>query len=92
MKRRRLLDTPDWTPENTAARLRHVLQQPGAHDDRIGHHRTYHGNTDPEKTGLAVVSQTETIDDLPTQARAKLARVLRLSRRMVAERKRAQSC
>lgn len=56
-RRRRPVD-PDWQVEDVAGRLRRVLAQAGPHDDRIGHHRTQHGNTDPARTGLALVGSS----------------------------------
>ena len=50
---------PTWRAEDILGRLRRLLAQTGPNDDRIGHHRTYAGNTDPTKTGLALVSATE---------------------------------
>jgi hypothetical protein len=49
-------DHPAWKVEDVAGRLRRVLAVAGPHEVRIGHHRTYAGNTDPTKTGLALVS------------------------------------
>jgi hypothetical protein len=49
----------DWKVEDVAGRLRRVLAQAGPHDDRIGHHQTQTGNTDPTKTGLALVSTSD---------------------------------
>lgn len=40
--------------EDVAGRLRRALAQPGPHDERIGAHRTYDANRDPNRRGLAV--------------------------------------
>jgi len=55
MFRRRRSTDADWHVEDTAARIGRMLAQKGPHDDRIGHHRTQEGNTDPTKTSLALV-------------------------------------
>ena len=58
MSKRRPAD--DVQIEDVAGRLRRVLAAPGPHDDHIGHHRTYAGNTDPSKRTLAVCSAAPT--------------------------------
>lgn len=55
-KRHRDPAAQTWKVEDVAGQLRRVLAIPGPHDSRIGHHRTHAGNTDPSKTGLALVS------------------------------------
>jgi len=56
-RRRRKREEPDVVVENVTGRLRDVLALPGPNDDKIGHHRTQHGNTDPTRRGLAVGSR-----------------------------------
>lgn len=60
MFKRRPTDA-EWTVENLASRLGKMLATPGPHDDRIGHHRTQEGNTDPTRIGLALVASPEAL-------------------------------
>ena len=60
-------------PEQTIARLRRCLAQPGPHDARIGHRQTQAGNTDPTRIGLAVGSRPTVIPPKPAAKRARPA-------------------
>ena len=61
MFRRRQPTDAEWHVEDTAGRLGRVLAQAGPHEDRIGHHRTQEGNTDPSRTRLALVASPEAL-------------------------------
>lgn len=63
--RRRSVPNAAPTVENTAARLAAALAVEGPNDDRIGHRRTYDGNTDPAKRGLAVGSAPRAAVETP---------------------------
>lgn len=60
---RRRRDDVEVIVEDIAGRLRDVLAVRGPHEEKIGHHRTYQGNTDPTKRGLAVVSSPKSRSD-----------------------------
>lgn len=70
MFKRRRRSSAEFAVENTAGRLAVAVSTPGPEDDRIGHRRTYDGNTDPTKRGLAVGSA-------PRPAESSVVHVLR---------------
>jgi hypothetical protein len=77
---RRRLRPVDVDVEQTAVRLRAALATSGPGDEKIGHHRTYEGNRDATRVGLAVVGRP--VDETATSAPLAPAtgRVLRLPR------------
>jgi hypothetical protein len=78
---RRSRETDPYPVENVAARLGRALATPGPHDERIGHHRTYEGNVDPARRGLAVVGRRPAETGARGPLAAVLGRIVPLGRR-----------